>query len=193
MSFFLPQRGPIHLTDTQLLKYSGTDPSLPILLALNGTIYDVSSNPMTYGPGGPYHVFAGRDAARAFVTGCFADDNVPDYRGVEWTFVPRDVPRFEEISDELLGEEKAQYRRDMLVKAHEGVEETIQHWAKMFRGDTGKDYFEVGFVERDWEEIKRRPLLELCGPAEKKRPKKSQLKPKIEGAAQVEKAGKQEL
>jgi hypothetical protein len=165
---------------------------LPILLALNGTIYDVSSNPHTYGPGGPYNVFAGRDATRGFVTGCFADDNVPDYRGVEWTFVPRDVPRFEEMSDELLGEEKSRYRQEMLAKAHEGVEETIRHWAKMFRGETGKDYFEVGYVERDREEMARRPLLELCAPAEKKRPKKSQLKPKIEGAQQAG-GGKKEL
>lgn len=127
------------------------------------------------------------------MTGCFADDNVPDIRGVEWTFVPRDVPRFEEISDDLLDEEKRQYRREMLVKAHEGVEETIIHWAKMFRGETGKDYWEVGYVERDEEAMAKQPLLELCGPAEKKRPKKSQLKPKIEGAAQVNRAGKKEL
>lgn len=160
---------------------------------MNGTIYDVSSNPSTYGPGGPYHVFAGRDATRAFVTGCFADDNVPDIRGVEWTFVPRDVPRFEEIADELLDEDKRQYRRDMLALAHEGVRDTIRHWAKMFRGETGKDYFEVGYVERDEDEMAKKPILELCAPAEKKRPKKSQLKAKIEGAAQADKAGKQEL
>lgn len=103
------------------------------------------------------------------------------------------MPRFEEIADELLDEDKRQYRRDMLALAHEGVRDTIRHWAKMFRGETGKDYFEVGYVERDEDEMAKKPILELCAPAEKKRPKKSQLKAKIEGAAQADKAGKQEL
>lgn len=61
------------------------DEPYTILLALNGTVYDVSDSPQTYGPLGPYHIFAGRDAARAFVTGCFRspDHLTHDLRGLD--------------------------------------------------------------------------------------------------------------
>ncbi|KAF2861355.1 cytochrome b5, partial [Piedraia hortae CBS 480.64] len=62
------------LTPSELKLYNGSSTTLPIYLALNKTIYDVSSNRDTYGPGGPYGFFAGRDASRAFVTGCFESD-----------------------------------------------------------------------------------------------------------------------
>jgi predicted heme/steroid binding protein len=86
----LKQQGQVYLTDAELAQYDGTDPTKPIYLALNGTIYDVSSNPDTYGPGGSYHFFAGRDAARAFLTGCFQEDQTPDLRGVEEMYIPID-------------------------------------------------------------------------------------------------------
>ncbi|KAF2735662.1 hypothetical protein EJ04DRAFT_542923 [Polyplosphaeria fusca] len=89
-------QGGIYLTDDQLLAYDGTDTTKPIYLALNGTIYDVSANPKTYGPGGSYHFFAGRDAARGFLTGCFQEDLTPDLRGVEMMYMPVDPPLDEE-------------------------------------------------------------------------------------------------
>ncbi|KAI9660488.1 MAG: hypothetical protein M1821_009838 [Bathelium mastoideum] len=82
--------GPLRLTDQELLAYDGTDPDKPIYLALNGTIYDVTAGRRMYGPGGGYHFFAGRDAARAFVTGCFDTDLTPDMRGVEEMYIPID-------------------------------------------------------------------------------------------------------
>ncbi|KAI9709113.1 MAG: hypothetical protein M1820_003559 [Bogoriella megaspora] len=82
--------GGISLTDAELLAYDGSDPTKPIYLALNGTIYDVSAGPKFYGPGGGYHFFAGKDAARAFVTGCFDTDLTPDLRGVEEMYIPID-------------------------------------------------------------------------------------------------------
>ena len=82
------QRGPYDLTDAQLSIYNGTDPTLPILVAVNGTIYDVSASPHFYGPGGSYSFFAGRDATRSFVTGCFDTDLNGDLRGVEEMFMP---------------------------------------------------------------------------------------------------------
>src|SRR5205814_4778334 len=63
--------------------YDGTNPDLPIYLAINGTIFDVSASRHIYGPGGSYHFFAGHDATRAYVTGCFTEDITPDLRGVE--------------------------------------------------------------------------------------------------------------
>lgn len=163
------QRGPVILTDAQLLHYNGEDESLPIYLALNSTIYDVTSNPRIYGPGGMYAVFSGRDAARGFVTGCFAEDNNPDVRGLEWQFVPRDVPTYEEKSDEDLTEQMRTYRAESIEKGLQEVRGTIEHWQKVFRGETGKDYFEVGRITGRKPETG--PVKELCANAAKKRPK----------------------
>jgi predicted heme/steroid binding protein len=159
------QRGPVRLTDTQLLRYDGREPSRPIYLALNGTIYDVTSNPRIYGPGGMYSVFSGRDATRGFVTGCFAVDNVADLRGVEWVFIPRDVPTFEEKKDEELSDLMRLYREEWVRGALKEVRDAVGHWQKVFRGETGKEYFEVGSVVGRKKETG--PVRELC----KQRPK----------------------
>ncbi|EME85560.1 uncharacterized protein MYCFIDRAFT_150623 [Pseudocercospora fijiensis CIRAD86] len=166
-------RSPVILSEAQLLAYDGSDESLPIYLAVNGTLYDVTggSGRRIYGPGGPYHVFAGRDAARAYITGCFKDDSVPDYRGAEWTFIPTDVPRFDETGDEELSDQMREYRYEMVGKALEETEKAMQHWQKVFRGDTGKDYFEIGKISRNWDDIAAKPMIPLCESAEKKRPK----------------------
>lgn len=36
-------------TESELLLYNGEDPSLPIYLAIDETVYDVSANPRMYG------------------------------------------------------------------------------------------------------------------------------------------------
>ncbi|WCJ28760.1 membrane steroid binding protein 1 [Euphorbia peplus] len=59
---------PVQLGDVNeqdLKAYDGSDPDKPLLMAIKGHIYDVSSSRMFYGPGGPYAKFAGRDASRA--------------------------------------------------------------------------------------------------------------------------------
>jgi hypothetical protein len=56
-----------------------------LLTVLSGDVYDVSANPRSYGKGGGYSFFAGRDAARAFGTGCFKDDLTHDLRGLDPT------------------------------------------------------------------------------------------------------------
>lgn len=50
---------------------------------VSGDVYDVSANRRIYGPGGGYGFFAGKDAARAFVTGCFKEDLTHDIRGLD--------------------------------------------------------------------------------------------------------------
>ncbi|KDQ64992.1 hypothetical protein JAAARDRAFT_28655 [Jaapia argillacea MUCL 33604] len=65
-----------------LATFDGTDPDKPIYLAIDGDVYDVSSNPRTYGPGGSYHLMAGVDAARSFGTGCFKTHRTHDLRGL---------------------------------------------------------------------------------------------------------------
>lgn len=61
----------VELEASELAKYSGKDESKPILLAIQGRLYDVTRGKSYYGPNGGYHIFAGRDASRSFVTGCF--------------------------------------------------------------------------------------------------------------------------
>lgn len=70
-------------TEEMLAKYDGSNPNLPIYLAIDGDVYDVSANRHTYGPGGSYHLMAGIDAARSFGTGCFKDHRTHDLRGLD--------------------------------------------------------------------------------------------------------------
>ncbi|XP_065852832.1 membrane steroid-binding protein 2-like [Euphorbia lathyris] len=49
----------------ELKAYDGSDPNKPLLMAIKGQIYDVSSSRIFYGPGDPYAKIAGRDASRA--------------------------------------------------------------------------------------------------------------------------------
>nr|CAD1844393.1 unnamed protein product [Ananas comosus var. bracteatus] len=53
------------VTEEELRAFDGSDPKKPLLMAIKGQIYDVSQSRMFYGPGGPYALFAGRDASRA--------------------------------------------------------------------------------------------------------------------------------
>ncbi|KAF1844334.1 uncharacterized protein K460DRAFT_397448 [Cucurbitaria berberidis CBS 394.84] len=178
------QQREVHLTDAELAQYDGTDPSKPIYLALNGTIYDVSSSPTTYGPGGSYHFFAGHDAARAFLTGCFAEDSVPDLRGVEAMFLPVDPEAKVGLSAEerAVELEKAKTRRKLtkgelknrhaqeLRHARKQVREGLEGWHKLFRGDKGKPYRRVGEVKRADGWLDSLPKRALCEEAEKGRP-----------------------
>lgn len=161
------QHGPIAISDADLAKYDGSDPNTPIYLALNGTIYDVTAGRRIYGSGGSYNVFAGKDATRGFITGCFAEDGTPDIRGAEWTYVSADVPAFDEPAT---GAQKS-HREQELRKARKQVQATIEGWQKMFRGEGGKDYFEVGEVLREDGWLEKLPKRELCAQAQKARPK----------------------
>ncbi|KAL8846573.1 MAG: hypothetical protein Q9221_008339 [Calogaya cf. arnoldii] len=135
-------RGPITLTPDQLSLYNGTLPSLPIYLSLNASIYDVSSSPHLYGPGGPYHFFSGRDATRAFITGCFKEDLTHDIRGVEEMFVPIDDPEEGVVSSKV---RKTRRERDLRV-ARRKVREAVEGWRGLFNGGKGGRYFWVGTV-----------------------------------------------
>ncbi|KAI9510976.1 cytochrome b5 [Russula earlei] len=65
-----------------LSQFDGADPDKPLYIAIDGDVYDVSSNRRIYGPGGSYAVMAGVDAARAFGTGCFKEHRTHDLRGL---------------------------------------------------------------------------------------------------------------
>ncbi|KAJ2684106.1 hypothetical protein H4R19_006927 [Coemansia spiralis] len=68
----------------ELRQHDGTSPGLPILLAIEGDVYDVTLGSAFYGPGGSYSLFAGRDATRAFGTNCLTreDHLTHDTRGL---------------------------------------------------------------------------------------------------------------
>ncbi|KAH8238598.1 hypothetical protein KR032_011256 [Drosophila birchii] len=55
-------------TVKELRQYDGNQPDGRVLVAVNGSIYDVSKGKRFYGPGGPYATFAGRDASRNLAT-----------------------------------------------------------------------------------------------------------------------------
>ena len=170
----LVQHGPYDLTDAQLSIYNGSDPTLPILVAVNGTIYDVSASPHFYGPGGSYSFFAGRDATRSFVTGCFDTDLNGDLRGVEEMFMP--------VEEEAGGEPPKGERRERKLKrerekrvASKRVEETVRGWERLFDGGKDGKYFRVGKVDRGpdsgwegWGDVK-----ELCQKAREGRPRRT--------------------
>lgn len=176
------QRGPLNLSDAQLTLYNGTDQDLPILLAVNGTIYDVSASPHLYGPGGSYSFFSGRDATRAFVTGCFDTDLNGDLRGVEDMFISTDLSESDEglkargveLSKEERRERKLRREREGRL-AKRKVEETVKGWEGMFDGGKDGKYFRVGRVDRGegsgwkgWGELK-----ELCRKAKEGRPRRT--------------------
>ncbi|OIT20994.1 PREDICTED: membrane steroid-binding protein 2-like isoform X2 [Nicotiana attenuata] len=77
---FVPvKREPLHLgdlTEEELKAYNGSDSQKPLLIAIRGQIYDVSSSKMFYGPGGPYAMFAGRDASRALAQLSFKPQDI---------------------------------------------------------------------------------------------------------------------
>ncbi|KAK0740418.1 hypothetical protein B0T18DRAFT_331915 [Schizothecium vesticola] len=160
-------RGPLYLTPEQLTAYDGTDPSKPIYLAINGSIYDVSSNPRTYGKGGSYQYFAGVDAARSYVTGCFAEDRTPDMRGVEDMFLPLDDPSIDRLYKPAeLTALKEQERAEAAKKVHEGLD----HWVKFFA--SSPKYPFVGYVVRPAGWPGTEPVRQLCEAAQKNRMKR---------------------
>ncbi|KAL2920631.1 Membrane steroid-binding protein 2 [Bienertia sinuspersici] len=64
------------ITEDELKQYDGTDPKKPLLMAIKSQIYDVSQSRMFYGPGGPYALFAGKDASRALAKMSFEDKDL---------------------------------------------------------------------------------------------------------------------
>lgn len=158
---------PIYLTLEELARYDGTIEDEPVYLSINGTIYDVSNGRRIYGPGGSYHYFAGCDAARGFVTGCFAEDRTADMRGVEEMFLPIDDP---EIDAQWAPEELAALKAKELKAAKKHVHDSLKHWCDFFA--RSKKYKRVGYLLRGEGWLDKEPLKPLCEAAQKGRSKR---------------------
>ncbi|KAI1083774.1 hypothetical protein F5B20DRAFT_349685 [Whalleya microplaca] len=157
-------RGPIYLTPDELSQYDGRDETKPLYLAINGTIYDVSSNRRIYGPGGSYQFFSGADAARSYVTGCFAEDRTADMRGVEEMYLPLDDP---EVDKHFTTAELAALREKELAEARRRVHEGLLHWVNFFKNSP--KYPKVGYVKREKDWLDKEPRRKLCDVAAKGR------------------------
>ena len=155
------------MTPAELARYDGSNPDLPVYLAINGTIFDVSAGRHTYGPGGSYHHFAGRDASRGFVTGCFAQDTTADLRGAEEMFIPVDDPNDEKEKQLSSGQKKVRLEQDRRV-AKKRVRQEVEKWEKFY--SNSDKYFKIGKV------VGQKPFTgespELCPEAKKARPKR---------------------
>ncbi|KAJ4907521.1 Membrane steroid-binding protein 1 [Raphanus sativus] len=64
------------ITEEELKQYDGSDPQKPLLMAIKHQIYDVTQNRMYYGPGGPYALFAGKDASQALAKMSFEEKDL---------------------------------------------------------------------------------------------------------------------
>ncbi|KAD6796344.1 hypothetical protein R6Q59_001675 [Mikania micrantha] len=64
------------ISEEELKAYDGNDSKKPLLMAIKGQIYDVSQSRMFYGPGGPYALFAGKDASRALAKMSFEEKDL---------------------------------------------------------------------------------------------------------------------
>ena len=165
----------LNITDTELAQFNGADPTKPIYLAVNGSVYDVSASPHMYGPGGGYHFFSGRDATRAFVSGCFAQDLTWDLRGLEEMYVDKEADDAEaaEIAELAAGVENGKRhaeakegrlrwlrsrREKRRAEAREKVNAQVAHWKKFF--EEHDKYFYVGVVTH--ESLEGTPIKEVC-------------------------------
>ncbi|KAI8380853.1 hypothetical protein BD560DRAFT_365461 [Blakeslea trispora] len=68
-------------TPFDLLPFDGHDNKKPILMGINGSVYDVTRGRNFYGPEGPYANFAGHDASRGLAKNSFDEDMLVDPKG----------------------------------------------------------------------------------------------------------------
>lgn len=62
-------------TDAELALYDGSkEPDGPILIAVDGLVFNVWKGRHFYAPGGEYHIFAGRDATRLLARGLLEEE-----------------------------------------------------------------------------------------------------------------------
>ncbi|CUS20168.1 LAQU0S01e00518g1_1 [Lachancea quebecensis] len=63
--FWRPYQLPLAFTPANLSQYTGAEDA-PLLVAIDGQVFDVTRSARLYGPRGAYHRFVGCDCSRAF-------------------------------------------------------------------------------------------------------------------------------
>jgi len=77
-----PKNDPFTLE--QLKEFDGKDPDKPVYISIKGTVFDVTRKRDTYGPGGSYSIFAGKDGSRGLgLSSLKPEDAVPDWSTLE--------------------------------------------------------------------------------------------------------------
>lgn len=66
-------------TVAELRQFDGTQADGRVLVAVNGSVYDVTKGKRFYGPGGPYAAFGGRDASRGLATFSVTSNEKEEY------------------------------------------------------------------------------------------------------------------
>lgn len=66
-------------TVAELRQFDGLQADGRVLVAVNGTVYDVTKGKRFYGPGGPYAAFGGRDASRGLATFSVTSNDKEEY------------------------------------------------------------------------------------------------------------------
>ena len=70
------EKDALTMTATELATYTGEDDDdSPLYICISGRIYDVTAGERFYGVDGKYHLFVGKDATRAYATGCLEDND----------------------------------------------------------------------------------------------------------------------
>lgn len=65
-------------SEEELRQYDGRDPDGPILLAVDGTVFNVYKGRNFYGKGGEYSIMAGRDATRLLARTSLEEETVEE-------------------------------------------------------------------------------------------------------------------
>ncbi|KAF9400626.1 hypothetical protein BGZ94_005414 [Podila epigama] len=98
-------------TQEELKRYDGSDPNTNIYLAVKGEVFDVTAGRSFYGKGGGYSFFSGKDASRAYTTGCFQTHLTHDVRGLTvqqladidgWADFYRNHPKYFKVGSVIL-------------------------------------------------------------------------------------------
>lgn len=92
----LPKAERRDYTLEELKGFDGSDPERPILLAVQGRVFDVTRGRAFYGPEGMYGVFAGKDCTRALAK---FSTNPDDCTGDMTDLTPAELEKLEDWLD----------------------------------------------------------------------------------------------